>query len=147
LTKSKFLLQQQIQKNQTSQKTLRMGMEGTPFSQLANLAASLYRQQMFQQSNADSVESALFMRPHSQAQPKLHPSLINPGEMMHPLGVTNITPTYMDRFMAAGRDSLILNNFLIQNDSRGSTEQSQHQQFQQATHQHMHFAAIAAARA
>src|SRR5699024_318941 len=74
-----------------------------------------------------------------------------PAEM-HQLGAvaTNHLPLQadypMERYFAAGRESFVLNNFLIQSENRGSNDSGQHP-FQQPSHQQMHFAAIAAARA
>src|SRR5699024_3326917 len=65
LSKNKYL-QQQLQKSQITQNAARMALvDGAPFNHLANFAANLYRQQMFQSGNGGvSLEPAgMFVRP------------------------------------------------------------------------------------
>src|SRR5690606_32461876 len=136
-----YLLQQHhLQKRPNAIGAKNARFASAPFSNLANLAASLYGQQLLQQnSNNAPMDDNMFMRPQSQAQSKLRANMLSPTKMLHQIGATNVTPAYMDRYFAAGRDSFILNNFLIQNDSRSSTETNQ---FQQPSQQQMHLAAI-----
>ena len=141
LTKSKY---RWLQKDQDNLKAVRMGLitGAGPFDHLANFAASLYGQQAHR--NQDIICNS-----YLPAQHEFHPQVnfLSPAEMIHHLNAPNIAPTCIDRYFGTGRDSLILNNFLIQNDTNNSIANQHSFQPPSQQQQQMHFAAITAARA